>query len=73
MAYIFEKKPTATFQFRNSEETLTEKTTLGGINATLNNANTICDGVNSIMAIGGYSPAFDEAVRTAKDYVTYDE
>lgn len=73
MAYQFSKKPTATFQFRNSTQTLTEQTKLAGINATLGSAAIICDGVNSLMAIGGNEPNYINAVRTASETVYDDE
>ena len=71
MAYQFNKKPTAKFQFTTSNDT-TDKTTLAGINATLGSAETICDGVASLMAIGGNSSVYINAVRTATETV-YDD
>lgn len=72
MAYQFSKKPTATFQFLDSSLTITDKTKLAGINATLGSAAVICDGVASLMAIGGNEPYFNDAVRTAEETV-YDD
>ena len=71
MAYQFSKKPTAKFQFTTSNDT-TDKTALAGINATLGSAETICDGVASLMAIGGNSSVYINAVRTATETV-YDD
>lgn len=73
MAYQFNKKPTATFQFRNSDQTITEQTKLSGINATLGSAAIICDGVSSLMAIGGNNPYYQSAIRTAQETVYDDE
>lgn len=71
MSYVFERKRTASFNFYTNELT-GDKTTLQGINATLASAQTICDGVSSLMAIGANSPRFENGVRTVKDNV-YDE
>lgn len=71
MAYQFNKKPTATFQFTQSNDT-TDKTRLAGINATIGSAAIICDGVSSLMAIGGNSPFYENAVRTATETVNDD-
>ena len=73
MAYQFNKKPTATFQFRTNPNTITDTTKLSGINATLGSAAIICDGVSSLMAIGGNSSAYINAVRTATETVYDDE
>ncbi len=72
MAYQFNKKPTASFQFTTNTDT-TDKTNLAGINATLGSAAIICDGVSSLMAIGGNSSVYVNAVRTAKETVYDDE
>lgn len=72
MAYQFNKKPTATFQFKTNTDT-TDKTKLAGINATLGSAAIICDGVSSLMAIGGNSTTYIDAVRTATETVFDDE
>lgn len=72
MAYQFRKKPTATFQFTTSNDT-TDKTRLAGINATIGSAATICDGVSSLMAIGGNSSVYTDAIRTATETVYNDE
>ena len=71
MAYQFNKKPTAKFQFTTNTDS-TDKMTLSGINATLGSAAIICDGVTSLMAIGGNSSTYNNAVRTATESV-YDD
>lgn len=71
MAYQFNKKPTASFQFTTNSDS-TDKTRLAGINATIGSAATICDGVSSLMAIGGNSSVYVDAVRTATETV-YDD
>lgn len=70
MAYQFNKKPTASFQFRNSADSITDTTKFAGINATLGSAAIICDGVNSLMAIGGNSAYFIGAKRTSEETVS---
>lgn len=72
MAYQFNKKPTASFQFTTNTDS-TDKTKLAGINATLGSAAIICDGVTSLMAIGGNSSFYIDAVRTATETVYDDE
>lgn len=72
MAYQFNKKPTASFQFTTNTDS-TDKTKLAGINATLGSAAIICDGVSSIMAIGGNSSIYIAAVRSAIETVYDDE
>lgn len=72
MAYQFNKKPTASFQFTTNTDS-TDKTKLAGINATLGSAAIICDGVASLMAIGGNSSFYIDAVRTATETVYDDE
>lgn len=71
MAYQFNKKPTATFQFTTNSSN-TDKTKLAGINATIGSAATICNGVSSLMAIGGNSSVYIDAIRTAAETV-YDD
>lgn len=73
MAYQFNKKPTATFQFTTDTTDAADKTKLAGINATLGSAAIICDGVSSLMAIGGNSSYYINAVRTATETVYDDE
>ena len=68
MAYNFKKDATAKFKFRTnqlSDDTLT----LNGINASLSSADTICDGISSLMAIGLNEPVYTNAVRTATETV----
>lgn len=68
MAYQFSKKPVAGFKFLTNSGG-TDTTTLAGINASLSSADTICDGIASLMAIGGNYPDFDQAVRTSQETV----
>lgn len=72
MAYQFNKKPTASFQFTTNADS-SDKTKLAGINATIGSAATICDGVSSLMAIGGNSSVYTNAIRTATETVYNDE
>lgn len=71
MAYQFNRKVVSTFRF-NTNAGSTEKTSLQGINASLSSADTICDGVSSLMAIGGNTPYYIGAERTVKDSVDED-
>ena len=69
MAYTFETKANAKFRFVTNQNS-SEQTTLDGINATLSSADTICDGVSSLMAIGNNTPYYDgKAYRTVTDNV----
>lgn len=73
MGYAFETKANAKFRFVTNQNS-SEQTTLDGINATLPSATTICDGVSSLMAIGGNNPYFDgKAYRTVTDNVYNDD
>lgn len=72
MAYQFNKKPTASFQFTTNAES-TDKTKLAGINATIGSAAIICDGVSSLMAIGGNSSTYIDAIRTTTETVYEEE
>lgn len=64
----FNKDKTSKFKFRplqTSDETLT----LDGINASLDSADTICNGISSLMAIGGNNPVYISATRTSTETV----
>lgn len=74
MSMYFEKEKIAKFQFLTNHNS-SEKTTLDGINASLSSAEIICNGVDSLMAIGGNTPYYDgEAKRTVVEnvYDNYD-
>lgn len=61
---IFETNPNAKLKFRTTTHA-SGMTTLDGINPTLASADSICAGVDSLMAIGGNTPYYDaEATRT---------
>ena len=68
MAYQFNKDKTAKFKFRPMQ-TSSDTITLDGINASLPSADTICDGVSSLMAIGGNEPVYETAIRTSTETV----
>lgn len=68
MAYVFERKPTASFKFKTNQHS-SEQTTLQGINATVESAAMICNAVDSLMAIGGNTPYYVEGTRTVNDVV----
>lgn len=72
MGYEFSKKKTATFKFYTNRDA-SATTTFAGINATLTSAETICNGVNSLMAIGGNNPEYEDAIRTAQETVWYND
>lgn len=63
MAYVFETQKAAKFQFSaNAGE---NQMSLAGINATVSSADTICDGIDSLMSIGSNQPVYaTEAKRT---------
>ena len=72
MAYKFTRDKTAKFKFHPFSGTSTEYVTLNGINASLSSADTIADGINSLMAIGGYTPNMRNATRTSAETVEVD-
>lgn len=69
MAYQFQRDKTAKFKFHPWSGTSTEYTTLTGINASLSSADTICDGVSSLMAVVLTTPVFTNATRTSSETV----
>lgn len=71
MAYVFNRKATGRFQFNRTEGS-SDQMKLDGINATLTSADTICDGVASLMAIGSNEPVFLNGTRTVTDNVDED-
>ena len=71
MAYVFKKEPTAQFQFYTTQGS-DDKTKLDGINSTLTSADTICDGIASLMAIGSNQPVFINGIRTVNENVDED-
>jgi len=69
MAYEFNQEKASKFQFKPN---LGENTmTINGINSSIASAATICDGVNSLMAIGSNTPYYDDGLarRTVNQYV----
>lgn len=68
MSYAFQRKPTAKMKFRTDVNS-NDNTTLQGINSSLTSATTICDGINSLMAIGGNAPSYVNGERTGIDIV----
>lgn len=68
MAYQFTRDKTSKFKFR-PQRTSDDTITLDGINANETNAQTICNGLNSLMAIGGNDPTYISAVRTSTETV----
>jgi len=67
MAYTFNTQDSATFKVPPTEDSST--LSLSGINATLTSADTICDGVASLMSVASLTGAFDLAQRTVKEDV----
>lgn len=69
MSYFFEIEPTAKMKFvanQGSSDTIT----LNGINASLSSADSICAGLDSLMAIGLNKPYYDDvATRTVTQTV----
>lgn len=69
---IFETDKNAKFTFLTNSHS-SHKTTLDGINPTLSSADSICAGVDALMAIGGNAPYYDgNAIRTKTETV-YEE
>lgn len=68
MAYQFSKDKTSKFKFR-PQRTSDDTFTLDGINATVTSAQTICNGISSLMAIGGNDPTYISATRTSTETV----
>lgn len=71
MAYSFVKDRTAKFSFIADVNTPSDSITLNGINATLASADSICAGIDSLMAIGGNEPYYSagKAKRTVIENV----
>lgn len=70
MAYVFNTQHTATFEVPVSGAAATSKTLkLSGINATETSANSICNGISSLLAIGGITAELANGVRTVKENV----
>lgn len=72
MAYQFNKQYTATFEVpANQLGAETEKLRLAGISATETDANVICNGISSLLAIGDMDADFSDGLRTVKENVNY--
>lgn len=74
MAYVFETERTAKFKFQTNDAEHGggegQKTTLTGINPTLASADSICAGVDMLMAIGSNHPYYNgKGVRTVNQIV----
>lgn len=71
MAYEFNTQNQATFRVppREASSTLS----ISGINATITSADTICDGVASLMSVASLTGSFDLAQRTVKEDVDISE
>lgn len=70
MAYYFETQEAANFQTIRTDGT---KVNLKGINPTEADANVICEGVSSLLAIGKVSATYENAIRTVKEDVNYED
>lgn len=68
MALTFETDKTAKYRFQTTEDG-SDKTTLTGINPTLASAESICAGVDSLMAIGLNTPYHIDGTRTVTQIV----
>ena len=67
MSYVFNTQDSATFKVPTSENN--KSTSLPGVNATITSADTICDGVASLMSIASLKGEFELAERTVKESV----
>lgn len=69
-SYIFETEGSATFQTIRTDGS---KVSFKGISSTEQNANVICRGVSSLLAIGNVSATYENAVRTVKEDVNVED
>lgn len=67
MAYVFNTQNNATFRTPASEKEGT--LSIPGVNATLTSADTICDGIASLMSVASLTGEFALAERTVKESV----
>lgn len=67
MGYTFTTQDNATFKVPTSENS--KSNSLPGVNATITSADTICDGVASLMSIASLTGEFELAERTVKESV----
>ncbi len=71
MAYDFTQKHTATFDVPVEGAADTSKSIkLQGISASETDANIICNGIDSLFAIGGLTADYLNGLRTVKENVT---
>jgi len=70
MAYVFNTQDSATLKVPTSENN--KNASLPGVNATITSADTICDGVASLMSIASLTGEFALAERTVKESVDED-
>ncbi len=67
MALVFEEQDKATFKLTTQEDGA--DVTISGVNSTLASAQTICDGVASLLACASLTGIYDTGVRTVKQDV----
>lgn len=70
MALQFENAASASFKVQ--PEGTSKQITLKGINSTVQSASVICDGVASLLAIGGITGVYEGAARVVTEDV-YDD
>ena len=67
MALIFEEQDKASFKVTTLEDGA--DVTINGVNSTVASAQTICDGVASLLACASLTGIYDGAIRTVKQDV----
>lgn len=72
MAYNFETDKNAKMKFRTTTGD-SQMTTLDGINPTLASADSICAGIDSLMAIGANTPYYDGEAKRTRTETVYEE
>lgn len=71
MAWVFNTQEAANFNTMINQTG--NRINIPGVNATEQDANIICNGIDSLLAIGGRSSIHEEAIRTVKDDVEYQD
>lgn len=66
MSWEFSSQDTASFKVKNQNN---EFMTLKGISGTESNANTICNGVASLLAVASITGYYEGAIRTVNEDV----
>lgn len=71
MAYEFSNEPTSSFKYQKEGDAKFE--TIKGINSNETNAQVICDGIASLLSIGGVVGVYANASRVVTENVEYQD